>query len=286
MGRASSAKKVARAARAGGSATRERPKIGFPLAVFAIVVLGTSLVVFARTSREPAAANPPSYLNNDHWHAAYGVYVCDSFLPSWSDAIQDRDGIHTHQDGVVHVHPFSASVSGDKARWKVFAEQVGAEFTGDGFIAPDGTTYENGYDCNGQPAKVSLYKWYPDDPTRPGDVYDSDLGDVAFDTDRAAYTLAVVPDGVVPPLPDSVPTLDNLTDVAGSGAGAQGLDPSTFDPSQLQLDPNTGQPVLPTDSSVIPTDSSVPVTDAPATGAEGETTPTSAADSSTPSSTP
>ena len=65
MGRASSANKVARAARAGGSATRERPKIGFPLAVFAIVVLGTSLVVFARTSREPAAASPPSYLTND-----------------------------------------------------------------------------------------------------------------------------------------------------------------------------------------------------------------------------
>ena len=129
MGKASSAKKVARAARAGSSTKRERPKIGFPLAVFAIVVLGTSLVVFARTSREPASASPPSYLNNDHWHAAYGTYVCDSFLPNWVDAIEDRDGIHTHQDGVIHIHPFSSSSSGNRARLSVFAEQVGVTFT-------------------------------------------------------------------------------------------------------------------------------------------------------------
>ena len=289
MGKASSAKKVARAARAGGSTKRERPKVGFPIAVFAIVVLGTSLVVFARTSREPAAASPPSYLNNDHWHAAYGVYVCDAFLPPWTDAMEDRDGIHTHGDGVIHIHPFSSAASGDRARLSVFGEQVGVTFTNDGFTTPDGTTYENGYDCNGQPAKVTVTEWYPDDPTRPGNVYESNFANIVFDTDRAAYTIAVVPDGVDPPMPDSVPTLDNLTDVAGSGAtGATGVDPSTIDPSQLQLDPNTGQPIIPTDPSSIPTDPSVsepPVTDASgATG--GESTPTSAAESTPASSTP
>ena len=47
MGKASSAKKVARVARAGASKrrVRERPKLAFPLAIFVIVVLG-SLTVF------------------------------------------------------------------------------------------------------------------------------------------------------------------------------------------------------------------------------------------------
>lgn len=286
MGKASSAKKVARAARAGGSTTRERPKIGFPLAVFAIIVLGTSLVIFAKTSREPASAAAPSYLNSDHWHAAYGAYVCDSFLPTWVDAIEDRDGIHTHGDGIIHIHPFSSAASGNRARLSVFAEQVGVTFTDDGFTAPDGTEYTNGYDCNGQPAKVSVVKWFPDDPTRPGDVYTENFNNIVFDTDRAAYTIAVVPEGVVPPLPDSVPTLDNLTDMPGGGSGAAGgIDPSLIDPGQLSLDPTTGQPVIPSDPSATP-----PVSDAstpPVSDAAGaETTPTPAAESDPASSTP
>ena len=280
MGKASSAKKVARAARTGSSTKRERPKIGFPLAVFAIVVLGTSLVVFARTSREPASAAPPSYLNNDHWHAAYGVYVCDAFLPNWSDAIEDRDGIHTHDDGIIHIHPFSSAASGDRARLSVFAEQVGATFTNDGFTAPDGTEYKNGFDCNGQPAQVQVVKWFPDDPTRPGEVFTDNFNNIVFDTDRAAYTIAVVPEGVVPPLPETVPGLDSLIDVQGSGSGATSgidpstIDPSTLDPSQLSIDPATGQPVVPTDPSATP-----PVTDA-------AVPPTSAAESDPASSTP
>lgn len=267
MGKASSAKKVARAARAGGSTKRERPKIGFPIAVFLVVLLGASMVVFARTSREPASAAPPSYLNSDHWHAAYGAYVCDTFLPSWIDAIEDRSGIHTHSDGIIHIHPFSASASGTRAKMSVFAEQVGVTFTDDGFIGPDGTEYTDGYDCGGQPAVVSIFKWFPDDPTRPGEVYEENFDNIVFDSDRAAYTIAVAPEGVTPPLPPSVPTLDNLTDMPSSGAGGidpsqLGLDPSQLDPSQLDpsqlgvdpselgIDPATGE-VAPVDPGIV-----------------------------------
>jgi hypothetical protein len=251
------------------------------------VVLGTSLVIFARTSREPASAAPPSYLNNDHWHAAYGVYVCDAFLPAWVDAGEDRDGIHTHGDGIIHIHPFSGSASGTKARLSVFAKQVGVTFTDDGFTTPDGTEYKNGYDCNGQPAKVTVTEWYPDDPTKPGQVYESNFNNIVFDTDRAAYTIAVVPDGVTPPMPDSVPTLDNLTDVAGAGAGATGTGGATgtagLDPSQIALDPTTGQPIVPTDPSVV---SVPPVTDATGATTDSSTPPTSAGESTPSSSTP
>jgi hypothetical protein len=268
MGRASSAKKVARAARAGGTAKRERPKLAFPLAVFVIIVLGTSLVIFARQSREPASAAPPSYLNSDHWHAAYGIYVCDKFLPPLTDVGEDRDGIHTHGDGIIHIHPFAASSSGDRARLSVFGKQTGVTFTNDGFTMPDGTEYKNGYDCNGQPAKVAVYKWYPDEPDRPGDVYDSNFANINFDTDRAAYTIAVLPEGQVPPLPESVPTLDNLSDVgATSGAGGQTI---PTDLSTLTVPPGAT-----TDSTVA---GDTPVTDATSTPTTAAATP----DASTP----
>src|SRR5690606_36536003 len=144
--------------------------------------------------------------------------------------------------GVIHIHPFSSAASGNRARLSVFAEQVGVTLTDDGFTAPDGTEYTNGYDCNGQPAKVTVDTWFPDAPTRRGDVYTENFNCIVCDTDRAASTFAVVPEGGVPPLPGGVPTLDNLTDMPGGGSGAAGgIDPSLIDPGQLSLDPATGQ---------------------------------------------
>jgi hypothetical protein len=51
MGKASSAKKVARAARAGG-ATSSKPKrrLAFPVGIAAIVIVGSAIIFFARDS--------------------------------------------------------------------------------------------------------------------------------------------------------------------------------------------------------------------------------------------
>ena len=278
MGKASSAKKVARAARAGSSTKRERPKIGFPLAVFAIVVLGTSLVVFARTSREPASAAAPSYLNSDHWHAAYGVYVCDTFLPSWVDAIEDRDGIHTHGDGIIHIHPFSSAASGDRPASRSSPSRSGSRSPTTASPPRTAPSTRTATTATASPRRCRSSSGSRTIPTRPGEVYTDNFNNIVFDTDRAAYTIAVVPEGVVPPLPETVPGLDNLTDVPGSGAPAGSTRaPSTRASStraSSRIDPATGQPVIPTDSTVTP-----PVTDA-------AVTPTSAAESDPASSTP
>ena len=79
MGKASSAKKIARAEKAvSASGPTERRQLGYPAAVALVIVLGLALVVFARATRD-AEASPTL---QDHWHAAYGVYDCvtDSFL--------------------------------------------------------------------------------------------------------------------------------------------------------------------------------------------------------------
>ncbi|CAB4615589.1 unannotated protein [freshwater metagenome] len=51
MGKASSAKKVARAARAGGATTNKtKRRLAFPVGIAAIVIVGSAIIFFARDS--------------------------------------------------------------------------------------------------------------------------------------------------------------------------------------------------------------------------------------------
>jgi len=281
MGKASSAKKVARAARAGGKTSkRERPKLAFPAAVFAVIVLGTLLVIFGRSTRSnSASADVAPKLNKDHWHAAYGIYVCDHFLPPLTDLAShpDVNGIHTHGEGIIHIHPFTSIASGNNAKLKVFADQVGLKFTDDGFTMPDGTSYKNGeFKCGDKPAKVSIWRWNVDDPTTPTEVFETGFGNIHFRGDRDAYTIAVLPQGsdVPPPKPDSVPQLDKLTDTGASQTPTAGT-PTTL-PGGVTI-PSQANPAGVTPSTIAGTP---PVTDAsgaPVTTVAGATPPTTAA---------
>jgi hypothetical protein len=220
MGKASSAKKVARAARAGGSTKKRTRNWGFPLGIVAIIVVGVLVIFVAYDRNTEAAAVSPT--TTEHWHAAYGIYVCDAFLPAVADGPTDLAGIHTHADGIIHIHPLG-SAAGKNAKLEVFAEQVGMSFSSDGFTMPDGTEYKNGYDCNGTPAVVTISQWNNADelladPNAPPDVvYTDDFGSIRF-------TLAVAPEGTTIPGPESLATLNNLSDVAPS---------STLDLSQV-----------------------------------------------------
>ena len=264
MGKASSAKKVAKVARSSGGPVREQTKLGFPLAVFVICVLGTLLVVWARADRNSAVAVPPQL--TDHWHEAYGIYVCDAFLPSLTDVGPDTTGIHTHDDGIVHVHPFSNAATGERATWSTFGEVVGLSFDGSSFTMPDGTTYSDGFDCNGEPATVSIWKWPADDPEAEPVVFTDDLGDVRFDTDRGAYTIAVVPEGTDVPRPESIPTLDNLSDVEPTG--------TPNDPSDPALSPDATVGGEPSDTATV--EGEAPADEAPAGDDTATTTTTTA----------
>lgn len=249
MGKASSSKKVARAAKAGGS-LRERPKLGYPLAVFVIVILGTALVAYARADRlEARASTTEPVKDKDHWHTAYGIYVCDHFLPPLTDlpGRADPDGLHTHGDGIMHVHPFSARGSGTNARLKIWGEMVGMKF-GKDFIDLNGTKYFNGYKCGDKDAKVLVYRWAaPFDESSAAEVFDKDFGEIRYKSDRSALTIAVVPEGTDVPRPDSIPQLDQLTDVQGAGDPAEATPPiSGLDPTQTITVPSS----IPGDASI------------------------------------
>ena len=215
MGKSSSAKKVARAARAGGATSQGKKRnLLFPISMAAVVVVGVLLIGFARTENQSSAEVSPKV--GEHFHAAYGIYVCDKFLEPLADPGADTLGIHTHGDGIVHVHPFGGAAAGKNATMSTWGKTDGLEFSKNGFTV-NGTTYDNGFDCNGQPATVKLYVWNADDTSAAPQIVDSaDIGGFRFSRDRLAITLAVVPDGTDVPPPTSIPTLDNLSDVPGA----------------------------------------------------------------------
>jgi hypothetical protein len=200
MGKASTSKKVARAARAGGSPSARRRNWLFPASLLVIVILGVAVVYVAKTPSTASAGGPAV---GDHWHNAYGVYVCDKWLDPIPTPTDDKLGIHTHGDGVIHIHPFQGGSAGSNATMQVFADTVGMKLGDKSFTMPDGTKYSDGYDCNGQPAKVAIYKWTDAIGANTGPTtYTSNFGGIRFTEEWSAFTFAVVPEGTTVPEPD------------------------------------------------------------------------------------
>src|SRR6266508_2699473 len=219
MGKASSAKKVARAARAaGGKRARQRRNLGFPAMIIAVLVAGLGLIVYAATERR-AVAQP---LTTDHWHAAYNIDTCGTIQPPDSDLNgQDLVGIHTHGDKVIHIHPFLDSAAGQNADLGKFFEDIGLQVTDTSIVLPDGTTFEEGTDtCDDEPGRLVVARWDSAEKAaageNPSQIYTDDFANIRFRNDREAYTIAFLPEGDDIPAPDSIATLDQLSDVVGA----------------------------------------------------------------------
>ncbi len=206
MGKASSAKKVARAARAGNSTsnTKERRELGFPLTIAAVLLIGIAGIVLARNARDVSNTEPTL---RDHWHSAYAVWDCtdEQFLPPFQSSFDPR-GIHSHQDGLIHIHPFSSAVTGDGATLEVFLDAMLVRLTDDEFELENGETLsEDGATCNGEPAVLQVVRWNGADvASGPTEVVLEDLDQVSFDADLEAFTIALAPEGAEIPAPPSV----------------------------------------------------------------------------------
>jgi hypothetical protein len=217
MGKASSSKKVRRLADTGsrGRGTgRSFSTLAFPVMIGLVIVLGTLLIIVSRGDDAEAVA--PTL--TDHWHSAYGVWACDRWLPPFQDS-NDPSGIHSHADGVIHIHPFSNAVSGKRATLDKFGEAVGMELSDSRVKVPDLGAYREGEtDCDGKQGQLRVLYWEDafaesDEPT---EVFTEDLGKVRL-FDRGAYAIVFAPRGEEIPKPPSVPQLNNLSDVQPEG---------------------------------------------------------------------
>jgi hypothetical protein len=218
MGKASSNKKVSRAARTGGGRTsRGRTPWAWYSSMALVVVLGMFGVVQSRNHRAEqlsagtkiaprlASQSHPA----DHWHVAYGFYLCDNFAaPLPDDAV--KGGIHTHADGLIHVEPETPDDTGPHATTGRFLKLAGVTVTEDEIKIPGQKTFKNGAKCGDKDGEVQIYV---DGKRREGDPTKILL------KDQEHIVFAFVPKGTTTvPEPPSVPNLATATQAQEPGA--------------------------------------------------------------------
>jgi hypothetical protein len=64
---------------------------------------------------------------NDHWHAPYRVVVCGEQQPPIEE-FTHTSGIHTHTDGIMHLHPLTSEGEGSGASVESFFNKAGGWF--------------------------------------------------------------------------------------------------------------------------------------------------------------
>ena len=255
MAKASSSKKVQRAARAASSSrgASERRQLGFPLVVVLVVVLGVVLVVVARGSRDPLT----SPTTKDHWHSAYTIYDCGERVPLFQGQVDangfdiDPDGIHSHGDSLIHIHPRNSSATGEDARLGVFLDTMNASIDVDGIFTDNGEfapiLAEDG--CDGEPGVIKVARWNIGAAGGPEiiEVYEDDFDDIRLLGDAEGFSFALVAVGDDPPPPAS----DVVTSLVGVGSNVEWEIPDSLPTTTLAPLSEDTEGDVPTDVEVI-----------------------------------
>jgi hypothetical protein len=219
-----------------------------------IVIVGALLVVMSRGSN----AQEPPLANKDHWHAALGVNVCGTWLPN-APQFEYRDGsttvragLHSHGDGLMHIHPFSSDEAGNRATVGQFLEYGGWSVSEDEIDAWDNAVHRNGQECDGKQASV---RWSVNGDEKSGNPADFQP------KDADVVAIAFLPEGEeigTPPSAGATPT--DLP--AGEGASPGATVPGATVPGATV----PGQTSAPT-GTTVPGATAAPTTAAPTTAA-------------------
>lgn len=89
------------------------------------VALTASVVAFALDAATSGDRKP---FIGDHWHAPYAIFVDGTRLPAIPEVITP-EGIHTHGDGIIHIHPHIAAGEGQGASLASFFAALGGELS-------------------------------------------------------------------------------------------------------------------------------------------------------------
>lgn len=256
MGKASTNKKVARAAATGGGARTGGGITSGPWKWYAVisiaVVLGMILLVTSRAERQQQISQVGPPRPGDHWHIAYGIHVCGTFQPGLPES-RNPQGLHTHSaeggpDGLIHVEPVTTQVSGKNATLGKFLEATDLRVEDGRLTMPDGDVYQDGDKCGG---KESVLRVKFDD-----EIITENLAGTQLKKDLGQLTIFFGPEDAEIPSPPSAESLDEL---GGT-------------PPEGQPTPSPGDPGATTTPGAPPESAPTETTTAPA-----ETTPTSGA---------
>ena len=92
----------------------------------------------------------------DHWHIPYQFFACGEKQPN---APVWETGVHTHADGIIHIHPFQTFEEGSGARLVKWFEYGGGKLTNTEVRIPGSSkAYKNGDTCSdGRPGEVQVF---------------------------------------------------------------------------------------------------------------------------------
>ncbi|MEY2583016.1 MAG: hypothetical protein QOE09_2865 [Ilumatobacteraceae bacterium] len=236
MAPSSSAKKVARlASRGKGKKVRFQGGSVFPIAVALVVLLGLLAIVYGRQTRPSSGSGVPRVNNGTnidaHWHAAFGIYICDTFQPKIIGTLEETGvdsagntvllndkfkilGIHSHGDGIIHYHPSSTKSSGNRAKLGVFLDSYNIKLSDTELIMPKEQGGEKWSTkttkCNGKPTQLIVRVWdHYNDPKSYHDVV-TDFNNIRITNDGMVFVVALVPKGTDIPMPDWASQLPTL----------------------------------------------------------------------------
>ena len=245
-------------------------------------LLGIGAVVFARAQRgdliKPIA-------NLDHWHSVYGVYSCNNapdimptddlareakYLPPFQSSQSDT-GIHSHGDGVMHIHPFVELAAGDNAQLRHWINEMNVDLSAElisinnQFDAPQQLVPgEQCLDGTGT-AEIKLLHWEWDfealNENRPDpNVIEADFGQIKFLHDREVFVWAYVSEDT--PLSDIPVPPQARFDTLNGVSSQLDFTPSALAPQDTgtQVDPNAGGDAGDDAGGLTPQDTGIEVT--------------------------
>ena len=241
----SSTNKAAKLAKSGsGKKVRFQGGTLFPVVVAVVIALGLSLVAYARQSQPSVDASGAPQVS-DHWHHAYGFYLCDTWFKLEGDAEQQgtddftqyqRSGIHSHDDGLMHWHPFTSLAVGSNARLGVFLDTYGIDLTNDELTFPesqqvaletqlaaqdppreDVLVWEDGDTCtvdgSEETSELKVVVWNNFTDSDGGTTYIADYDNIRLDRDQMVVAIAFVPDDTDVSMPPWAPELPSLGEI-------------------------------------------------------------------------
>jgi hypothetical protein len=278
MATADSAKKVARAAKAGGGPTRSQRNIswGYYGSLIAVAVVGLVAIIGSSIGRSiddtpPYAADPErsgeleraireavrkhgqnsdqvkaaiaardAYARDTHWHMAYAFYDCSQpkgkewLTPMNGEQDPDPRGIHAHDDGLIHIHPFVQSASGKNAVMNEFFKATGLSVNRDRIKIPakdessqnklpavKERTLESGTKCSdGSTGIIRAVRFDSQDDTTGSDVTER-IQDIRLKPDQG-IVFALAPKGRTIPAPPSMASLAAPSDLVAPGVTPAG----------------------------------------------------------------
>jgi hypothetical protein len=264
---------------------RRGGSMGWNAAIAAVVIVGVVLIVFTLQSNDksgagtgpPHAANATTGEPGYHWHTYLGVDICGEFLapqqvfdqPVGAPAGTQNAGIHTHGDGLIHIHPFTDSVAGRNATMGVFLDQVGVSMTNDTLTLPSGQIYKEGTTkCqDGRDGQLQIAKWNnvadAAQGKKPNEIFTDGFDQIRLGANES-FTIAFMPAGsTIPAKPDVATRIANVSDLQPSTTAPASGAPGSSTPTTGTVPGASGAPD--TTPNTAPTSAPDTATTVPAT---------------------